>query len=317
MTDSPAGGALVPPATVAFIGLGKMGAPMAAHLVKAGYRVRVFDVAEASRTRFAESNTGATACASAAEAVKGAQAVILMLPDGKVVGKVLFGAGNDGAARAIERGAVVIDMSSSSPIDTQATGATLAKTGLDMIDAPVSGGVKRAVEGTLAIMAGGPAAVVERCLPLLRAMGSSIFKTGPLGSGHAMKALNNYVSAAGLVAAAEALLVGQRFGLDPALMVDVLNSSTGKNNSTEVKFKQHILSGSFGSGFALALMAKDLGTAADLAHHLGVATPLSDACESLWREARAKLGEAADHTEIFRYLQGLGAQGPQANAKRT
>jgi 3-hydroxyisobutyrate dehydrogenase len=120
-----------------------------------------------------------------------------------------------------------------------------------------------------------------------------------------MKALNNAVSAAGLVAAAEALLIGQRFGLDPAVMVDVLNASTGKNNSTENKLKQHILSGSFASGFALGLMAKDLGTAAELARHLEVSAPLSAASARLWQAASAELGDGADHTEFFRYIRDI------------
>ena len=288
------------PATIAFIGLGKMGVPMAARLLAAGYRLRGYDAAETARTRFAQAHPQATLRESVNDCIEGAAAVITMLPDGKIVANVLRG-----AAAAIAKDAVVIDMSSSSPIDTEKTGAVLAARGLAMIDAPVSGGVKRAVDGTLSIMAGGDAAAVERCLPVLNAMGSAVFRTGKLGSGHAMKALNNAVSAAGLVAAAEALLIGQRFGLDPAMMVDVLNASTGKNNSTENKLKQHILSGSFASGFALGLMAKDLGTAAELARHLEVAAPLSAASARLWQAASAELGAAADHTEIFRYIRDI------------
>jgi 3-hydroxyisobutyrate dehydrogenase len=122
-----------------------------------------------------------------------------------------------------------------------------------------------------------------------------------------MKALNNYVSAAGLVAAAEAVIVGSHFGLDPLVIVEVLNASTGRNNSTENKLKQQVLSGDFASGFAMSLMAKDLHTAAGIARHLGVAAPLAEACEALWAEAGDKLGSGADHTEIFRYLAQLQA----------
>ena len=138
-------------------------------------------------------------------------------------------------------------------------------------------------------------------------MGTAIYETGPLGSGHAMKALNNLVSAAGLAAACEALLVGRRFGLDPSLMVDVLNASTGRNNATEVKAKQFILSGSFASGFSLGLMAKDLKTAAELAEHLGMEAPISRAARDLWETAQDALGSDADHTEIHRYLEALAA----------
>jgi len=278
-----------------------MGTPMAARLVEAGYQVRAFDVADSARARFAQACGSAVICSSALEAVETADAVITMLPNGKVVHEVLLGGGE--AVRGMAPGTIVIEMSSSSPVDTQATAATLEKRRVDLIDAPVSGGVKRAVDGSLAILVGGTPALIERCTPVLKAMGASIFPTGPLGSGHAMKALNNYVSAAGLVAASEALLIGRRYGLDPALMVDAFNSSTAKNNSTENKLKQYILSQTFGSGFAMSLMAKDLKTAADLAGHLGVQAPFADACVRLWQEASAKLGDAADHTEIFRYLE--------------
>jgi 3-hydroxyisobutyrate dehydrogenase len=174
-----------------------------------------------------------------------------------------------------------------------------------MLDAPVSGGVPRARDGTLAIMVGGDPEAIERARPVLAAMGSKIFATGPLGSGHAMKALNNYVSAAGLAAAAEALLVGRRFGLDPAIMTDVLNASSGRNNSTENKLKQHILSRTFASGFSLDLMAKDLDTAVELAGDLGVPTPFAERCVALWKDAAAQFGRGADHTEIYRFLERL------------
>lgn len=300
------------PAPVGFIGLGQMGTPMAANLVRAGIAVKAFDSAESACTRFA-AETGVAAVASAAEACREVAAVITMLPDGKVVRQVLCGSENgitaQGALAAVAPQTIVIDMSSSSPIDTLRLGESLRNASgaprVALADAPVSGGVKRAIDGSLAIMVGGEKAVVARILPLLEIMGGKVFATGKLGSGHAMKALNNYVSAAGLVAACEAILVGRRFGLDPEVVVDVLNASTGRNNSTEVKMKQQVLSGAFGSGFALSLMAKDLHTAADIARHLGVAAPLSEVCEAMWAQADKALGAGADHTEIYRYLEGL------------
>lgn len=296
-------GRIAPPAAVAFLGLGKMGAPMAAHLVAAGWRVRAFDLSAAALDAFVAGNPRAVRAASPADAAAGAEAAITMLPDGKAVRQALL---DGGAAAALGRGGLVLEMSSSSPVETQRLAGELGALGVGLVDAPVSGGVKRAVEAKLAVMAGGDAALIERGRALLGAMGSSLWETGPVGSGHAMKALNNYVSAAGLVAASEALLVGRRFGLDPGLMVDVLNASTGRNNSTEVKAKQFILSGSFASGFSLGLMAKDLRTAADLAEHLGVAAPMSRATSDLWTRAQGALGPASDHTEIFRFLEGLG-----------
>lgn len=285
---------------VAFIGLGMMGLPMAKRLVGAGFHVRGSDLSAEARKAFEAA--GGEAFATGREAASGCAIAITMLPDGAIVRDALLGSG--GVADVLARQALVVDMSSSAPVGTQALGADLAAKGIALIDAPVSGGVRRAVDGSLAIMAGGDAAAIERARPLLEAMGKSIFATGPVGSGHAVKALNNYVSAAGLAAACEAVLVADRFGVDPATLVDVLNASTGKNNSTEVKLKPFVLSRSFASGFSMALMAKDLRTAADLAAAIEVDTDGLRRTAEMWSEASKKLGRKADHTEIHRFLAG-------------
>ena len=137
-------------------------------------------------------------------------------------------------------------------------------------------------------------------------MGTSIFRTGALGSGHAMNALNNYVSSAGLIAAVEALRIGRKFGLDPALMTDILNVSSGKNNTTELKLKQFIISETFADGFPLRLMAKDVRTADDMARALGIPTPMADLCAQLREAAAQALDERANHTKVLRYMEGLG-----------
>jgi len=286
--------------TVAFIGLGQMGRPMSGHLAKAGYRIRAYDASPDTLAMVA-AETAATACATAAEAARGADVLITMLPDGKIVRQVLLDAGT---AAALPRGACVIDMSSSDPVGTRALGEALAALGLTLIDAPVSGGVARARTAQLSIMAGGDTAAIERLRPILGTMGNRVFLTGPLGSGHAMKALNNYVSAAGLAAVCEALVVGRAFGLDPAAMNEVLNASTGKNNATEVKVKQFLLSRAFNSGFSAGLMAKDLATAADLADAMGIEAPFAHDCVVVWRKMVAALGAGADHTEFFRFSEG-------------
>jgi 3-hydroxyisobutyrate dehydrogenase len=293
---------------IGFVGLGNMGAPMAENLLKAGFELAIADADPGRLAGFAKR---AAQPASLAELGRASELVITMLPDGKIVRKVLCGTAgsNDGILAGLAAGSLVIDMSSSAPVGTRALGAELAARGVALVDAPVSGGVKRAVDGTLAIMVGGEAADVERCRPLLAAMGRDIFPTGPLGSGHAMKALNNYVSAAGLAAAAEAVLVGQRFGLDPAVMTDILNASTGRNNATENKLKQSILSRRYGAGFSLGLMAKDLRTALETAEATATPAPLAAACIALWNAAEARLGGAADHTEIARYLETLIEEG--------
>ena len=174
-----------------------------------------------------------------------------------------------------------------------------------MIDAPVSGGVRKAADATLSIMVGGGEGTIARCRPMLEAMGKQIFLAGPLGSGHAMKALNNYVSAAGLVAATEAVLAAGRFGLDQAKVVDMLNASTGMNNSTLNKFHRFILSRTFDSGFSLDLMVKDLKTALEVARSTGSPAPFAEACVEAWSEAQAVLGPGLDHTAVVRYWEGL------------
>jgi 3-hydroxyisobutyrate dehydrogenase len=222
-----------------------------------------------------------------------------MLPTGEIVRAVI-----EAIRPRMRPGALVVDMSSSEPLATRQLGEQLIAAGFGFVDAPVSGGVKRAVDGTLAIMVGGEDRFIKGAEPLLRAMGRSIFRTGPLGSGHAMKALNNYVSGAGLVAAVEAIRVGRAFGLDAHVMVDVLNASTGRNNSTEVKLKQFVISESYSSGFHLGLMAKDIRAAAILAKELGIEAPLADWIAELWDDAVEQLGAVADHTEIARYRSG-------------
>lgn len=238
--------------------------------------------------------------ATVVEAAEGADVLVTMLPDGKAVRAALLGP--DGAAEKLAPGALVLEMSSSAPVATRELAEELAGRGITLVDAPVSGGVKRAIDGSLAIMAGGVSEAGARARPLLQAMGTSIFETGPVGSAHAMKALNNYVSAAGLVAACEALQIGVAFGLDPELMTDILNVSTGRNNSTEVKLKPFVIPKNYGSGFSLGLMAKDLRTADDLARQLGVPAPFSAACAELWTQALAELGPQADHTAIDAFV---------------
>jgi 3-hydroxyisobutyrate dehydrogenase len=295
---------LAPPATIAFIGLGMMGRPMADRLAEAGFKLRVFDLSQKAVSDFVGAHPSALATASAKAAAQGADALITMLPDGKVVRQAVL-EGRDAAVEGLAAGGLVLDMSSSNPVDTQQLARDLAARGMAVLDAPVSGGVKRAVDGTLSIMVGGAAADLERVRPVFAAMGRTITLCGPAGAGHAMKALNNYLSAAGLVAMCEALVVGEAFGLDPGTMVDVFNSSTGKSNATEVKGRQFVVSRTFAAGFTTGLMVKDLRTAADVARHLELRMPNLEQAVGYWTGANGKLGPSADHTEIFRYAEML------------
>ena len=290
---------VAPPASIAVIGLGNMGIPMAGCLLRAGFLVTGFDLLETARQKFRA--TGGHVADSAADTVRSADVIITLLPDGKSVRTVLAG-----LEEHITPASIIIDMSSSDPVGTRELGEKLLAAGFEFIDAPISGGVKRAVNGTLTIMVGGDDGTIHRVENVLSAMGSSIFRTGAIGSGHAMKALNNYVSAAGLVAVVEAIRIGKKFGLDPDIMADILNVSSGRNNTTEVKLKQFILSKKFDAGFPMKLMAKDIRTADNLSHAMGVKTPLADACANIWDEATKAFDERADHTAIGMYLDNLG-----------
>lgn len=292
---------------VGLIGLGNMGRPMAVCLLKAGFTLTVLDVTPEVQQAFVDFH-GAHSASSLSELGSSSDAVITMLPNGHEVSRVVLGVEGDDRdclLGSMQKGSILVDMSSSSPTGTQALGKTLADHGISMLDAPVSGGVSRAEQGTLAIMTGGDTVVVERCRPLFEAMSNRIFETGALGSGHAMKSLNNLVSAAGLIATAEALLIGRRFGLDPTAMIDVLNASTGRNNSTENKFKQYIISRAFNSGFSLDLMVKDLTTAVELARETGTPVPFSVACREFWAAAQSTLDKEVDHTAVVRWFEEM------------
>jgi 3-hydroxyisobutyrate dehydrogenase len=297
--------AFLPPERIGFIGLGNMGAPMARRLVGAGYKLVVADALAATVERFVAepANAGAVGKSAGPEAIaKACRLIITMLPDGKVVREVLLG--TNGLARHLGADSVVIDMSSSSPIGTRQLHADLAKLGIPLVDAPVSGGVKKAIDGSLAIMAGGDSAVVERCRKVLEPMGK-VFTTGGPGTGHAMKAMNNFLSAANLAVAAEAVIAGQRFGLDPATMISIFNASTGRNTGTDSKYPNNVLPRTFNSGFALGLMAKDLRLALEVAKASDAPVELLKTCASLWANAEKQLGGKADNTEVVRYLESL------------
>ncbi len=294
----------LPPEHLGLIGLGNMGGPMGLRLARAGYRLIIADTSEEAITRFLSEARGERA-ASLRELGAACRILITMLPDGNAVRKVLLGPA--GVAAGLGAGSVVIDMSSSSPVGTRELSGELEARAITLIDAPVSGGVRKAVDGTLAIMAGGDAATVERCRPLLEVLGRA-FLTGAAGSGHAMKSLNNYLSAANLAVAAEAMLAGERFGLDPAVMVSILNASTGRNSATEHKYPSFVLPRNFGSGFSLGLMAKDLRLALELARATGAPSTLLSECARLWSQAENELGFRADNTEIVKYLETHGGR---------
>lgn len=273
---------------IAFIGLGLMGRLMSANLEKAGHQLQTYDL------------NGSGNCRSPAQAAAGAKMLITMVPDGKAVRRAILA-----ALPGLARGAIVIDMSSSDPDTTRELGKVLARHGVAMLDSPVSGAKAKAKDGTLALMVGGDPKVLKRARPVLLAMGSDIFPTGALGSGHAVKALNNYLGAVGTIAGFEALLIGDAYGLDTKVMVDAINASTGKNSTTERKIPQQVFTGAFASGFLLSLMTKDVGIAAGLAKRTKVPAPCLAATLRIWRDAERRLRPRADHTELYHYLRRL------------
>ena len=283
---------------VGFIGIGVMGWPMASNVLKGGHELTVFDLDRDAMDRFTR-DVGGKAADSVAE-LAGSDVVVTMLPTSRHVRQALTEAEGGSFLKAIKPGLVVIDMSSSAPGETRELGPILAEHGADLVDAPVSGARPRAITGTLALMVGGEdEAAIEKAMEVLKCMGDRIFRTGPLGSGHAMKALNNYIAATGMMAMCEAVLIGKRFGLDPEVMADILNVSTGKNFATEHILKQHILSEAFAGGFALGLMTKDVGIAADLGEQVGLDAPMSRLARERFIHARDKVGADRDSSAVI------------------
>jgi 3-hydroxyisobutyrate dehydrogenase len=286
--------------TVAFIGLGQMGKLMSANLAAGGYVVQSYDL------------NGSGNRGSAQAAADGAQVLITMLPDGAAVRKAVIA-----ALPGLSAGTVVIDMSSADPGSTRELRKVLDKKHVLLLDAPVSGSKLGAKEATLAIMVGGDAAVLKHVHPVLEKMGNRIFHCGPLGAGHAMKALNNYIGGSGTIAAFEALIVGKAFGLDAQMMVDVLNASTGYNSTTQRKIPQQVLTKAFASGFSAALMSKDVGIADGIAKMTKVRAPYLAATSKLWCAALKRLPKGADHTEMFHFLEKLRTPSRAAAAPRS
>jgi 3-hydroxyisobutyrate dehydrogenase len=281
---------------VAVIGIGNMGKPMAANIAKRGHEVYLFDANPASAASAAK-ESGASVLGSLSELCV-AEVIVTMLPDGNVVRDVALG--ENGIAAAATPGTIVVDMSSSQPLITRDTGAALALRKITLIDAPVSGGVAKAISGTLTIMIGGDdAAAIERVKPVLACMGTTLFEVGKLGSGHAAKALNNIVAAGNYAVLADALLVGERYGIDREMLVDILNVSTGQSFMSTVVMKQFVLPETFNTGFAIALLAKDAAIAAELSQGLGCKSPHIELTSRRWAEARDLLGGSADNSKAI------------------
>lgn len=299
--------------TVGVVGIGNMGWPMAECLSRAGFAVQVADARREVALNFVQ-QVGGYAPSTRAQLAEACGIVVTMLPTSAHVAAVLA-EDDDNLLGGLRPGSIVIDMTSGLPGVTRALAERVARAGSVLIDAPVSGGVSRARTGQLAIMVGGPEEAIERARPVLAAMGTTITRCGDVGAGQAMKALNNLVSAGGFLIGIEALLIGQKFGLDPGLMTDVLNASTGMNNSTQKKFRQFVLSRGFDSGFGLDLMVKDLSIALEIGAQTGTPAPMAALVRALWASAAQVLGPGQDHTAMARFSEQLAGLALEAEGE--
>ncbi len=285
---------------IGFIGLGIMGAPMAAHLARAGYRLVLHDIDEQAASAVA-AETQMPSVSTPAAVAADSDIIITMLPTGRHVQEVAFG--TNGLASALRPGMLLLDTSSAEPWITQETAQRLAPLGVRMVDAPVSGARWGAEAAELVFMVGGDPADVHRVQPLLERMGRMQFQLGPVGSGHAMKCINNTITAMTFLATCEGLALGKAMGLDPEAMTDVLNVSTGMSWISQTHIRKRITSRQFDDPFKLGLMNKDVGIASELATRAGIPFPLSGAGRELWRAATLARGADSSVSELGRWVE--------------
>ena len=285
---------------VAFLGLGAIGAPMARHLAREPFSLTVWNRTAARAEAFAR-DTGARAARTPAEAARGAAVVVTCLPTSREVESLLDGP--DGLLAGFEPDAVLVDCTSGDPATSRRTAARLAERGLSFIDAPVSGGTIGAEKGTLTVMVGGESAVLARVRDVLEAFGEKIVHCGGVGAGDAVKAVNNALLAVHVWSTAEGLATLANAGVDPAVALDVINTSSGRSNTSMNLFPERVLSRAFPRTFRLALLDKDVSIAAGVARDTKTAAPLLQLTSELFRLAHAELGEEADHVEAARIVE--------------
>jgi 3-hydroxyisobutyrate dehydrogenase len=285
---------------VAFLGLGDIGALMAAHLARGPFDLVVWNRTASKAEGFVREHR-ARAAATPAEAVSDADVVITCLPSSVEVEALLHG--ESGMLKSLRKGAVLIDCTSGDPPTSRSIAAELGGRGIHFIDAPVSGGTTAAKAGTLTVMWGGEQSVFERVRPVMEAFGKKIVHAGPVGSGDALKAVNNALLAVHILSAAEGLAVLVKAGVDPKVALEVINASSGRSNTSENLIPQRVLTRAFPRTFRLALLEKDIGIAAVLAADLDAKTPLLALTAKRFHEAREMLGENADHVEVVKMVE--------------
>jgi 2-hydroxy-3-oxopropionate reductase len=285
--------------TIGFIGLGIMGRPMAKNLIKAGYDLVVHD-------KFAQIDDvlalGAAGAGSGGELASKSDVVITMLPNSPHVKEAILGAG--GVIEGIKRGAIVVDMSSIAPAASREVAAALKAGGAAFLDAPVSGGEPKAIDGTLAIMVGGDPAAFETVKPILARMGSSVTLVGETGSGNVTKLANQIIVALNIAAVSEAFVLAARAGVDPLAVFDAIKGGLAGSTVMNAKVPM-ILEGSFKPGFRIELHIKDLQNALDTAHELGVPIPLTAQVMEILQGLKTAGYGASDHSAIIRCYEEL------------
>lgn len=281
------------------IGTGKMGSPMGARLIGGGYSLIAFDVKSQAMQHLID--RGAKPAAGPKDLASRSDVIVLSLPNSEIVEEAVLG--KDGVIEGAKAGSVLIDTSTSYPGSTIKISKALEAKGIEMLDAPVSGGVRGAVAGTLSVMVGGKEEVFKKCAPILSTIGKNLFYMGPSGSGHVMKAVNNFLSASSLVATSEAVILAAKMGLAPKKVVEVLNVSSGKSHSTELKFPAYILPRNFGSGFTLGLLNKDIEIFTRLGRDHKIPLFVANAVQQMYGYGVSQDGSEADHTEIIKYIE--------------
>ncbi len=285
---------------VAFLGLGDIGAPMAAHLARDPFDLVVWNRTASKAEEFVREHKARVA-ATPAEAVKNADVIITCLPSSVEVEAVLHG--DNGMLGTLRKGAVLVDCTSGDPPTSRSIAAELSGRGVDFIDAPLSGGTIAAKSGTLTVMWGGDASVFERVRSVIEAFGKKIVRAGQVGSGDALKAVNNALLAVHILSTAEGLAILVKAGVDPKVALEVINASSGRSNASENLIPQRVLTRAFPRTFRLALLEKDIGIAAVLADDLGARTPVISLTAERFHQAREKLGDEADHVEAVKMVE--------------
>ena len=286
-------------AIIGFVGLGIMGRPMAKNLIKAGYKLVVYD-------KFAKFDDlvalGAEGAVSNKELASKSNIIITMLPNSPHVKEAILGPG--GVIEGIKKGTIVVDMSSIAPAASQEVSAALRAKNAEFIDAPVSGGEPKAVDGTLAIMAGGDRAVFEKVKPILEKMGSSVVLVGGTGAGNVTKLANQIIVALNIAAVSEAFTLAVKAGVDPQSVFEAIKGGLAGSTVMNAKIPM-ILDGNFKPGFRVELHIKDLQNALDTAHNLGVPVPLTASVMETLQALKVDGMAANDHSAIVRYYEKL------------